>query len=677
MNTWFPIRRAGPGLRIVILIALAVLLNACRPAAETAISAPSAGGDATGAAPMPIAVPKPLPTQSVVFADPDPATYVKLAARSPETLDPALAYDPASADALQNIYEGLITSDRSDPNTFRPALAEVVPTIDNGGLSADGLTYTFTVRNGVTFHEGGTLQAHDVAYSIRRQLLQSDPTGPAWLFLEPLLGLDDVTQEMANGAYVGDPEGLRANATADELAAICIRVMDAVAFDDYDRTVTLTLNAPWAPFLATLTGLGVLDQEWAVAQGAWDGSCGTWAYYYAPGSEGSELAKTTNGTGPYRLERLTPDDSFILSAFPDYWRTAETPLWPNGPWGAARIPSVMVEAVPEWGARLAALSAGDADDVSVPYENEAQLDRLVGEWCDYVTGSCRTDPDNPTGRLRKWDALPTVARNDIFMNQAVAADSPYLGQGRLNGNGIPPNFFADKDVRQAMAVCFDYDTFNADVLGGEGVRNNGPIITGMLGYNPDGPQYDYDPEACAAHLATAWGGVLPETGFRLSYVYPAPIPGGSQAGAVLKGALAAINEKYVVELVAVPPSAFFPGLFAGQYPLFYSGWTEDIHDPHNWAAPYTVGTYGATLGLPDALSEQFAALVGAGAAATDPLARRQIYFELQQLFYDEVPAVILFQRPGFRYEPRYIKGFNYRVGMDADNPPYYTLSIEQ
>lgn len=628
----------------------------------------------------------PTPTPLLSITDPDPSTFIKLAAADVETLDPALAYDLASGGALQNIYEGLITFDRADPTTFVPALAEVVPSLENGLISTDGLTYTFPIRRGVLFHEGGQLDAHDVAYSLRRQMLQSDPTGPAWLFLEPILGISDVTEDIAGGAYVGDPAGLAANATAAELAAACERVSAAVTYEDTrfanegpndaPGTVTITLAQPWQPFLATMPWLWVVDQEWAAANGAWDGNCDTWAAHYAPGMSGSSLNAIANGTGPYRLARRTPGESYMLEAFDGYWRTADSPLWTDDLFGPARMPRVLVNVMPEWGARFAALRAGDADYVEVPFDNEAQVDPLVGERCDYRTGRCEPDPANPEGILRKWDGLPTVSRQDIFMNQAVAAASPYIGSGQLDGNGIPPDFFADENARRAMAVCFDYDTFNADVLGGEGVRNNGPVITGMLGYNPEGAQYDYDPEACAGYLAAAWGGVLPETGFRLQYIYPTALPGGQQAGGILQNELSAINENYLLETVGLPPHLFFPGVFAGQFPLYYSGWIEDIHDPHNWAAPYTVGTYGATLGLPEALQARFASLVNAGALTIDPSTRELIYHELQQLYHDTVPAVILFQRPTFRFEPRYVSGFAHRLGMDVNDPLYYTLVTE-
>jgi peptide/nickel transport system substrate-binding protein len=649
--------------------AVSVALVACRPAQP-------AEAPATGAPPATAAATSLPPTQTAIaFDDPDPGTFIKLTGGEPITFDPALAYDASSGEIIQNVYEPLITFDQLDPEAFVPVLAETVPSVDNGLISADGLRYTFPIRSGVTFHDGGTLAAEDVAYSLRRVLLQSDPTGPAWLLIQPVLGYDsgDVTEAIAGGAYAGDVDGLRENATAEELQAACERVMAAVAVDG--DAVTVTLPRPWAPFLATIALFPILDREWSAGQGTWDGRCETWLDHYAPGPGASPLTPVANGTGPYRLDRWTPGEEVTLSAFDGYWRTAADPLWDGGPSGRASIPAAIFRSVPEWGTRLAALQSGDADYVDVPFENRSQVEPLVGEWCDYTTGDCVPDADNPGGPLRGWDALPTVQRADIFMNFNVAPGSPYLGSGALDGNGIPPDFFSDVEARRAMAACFDYDTYIDDVQLGQGIRNNGPIIQGMLGYNPDGPMAEFDLEACEAHLAAAWGGVLPETGFRLPFVHTPAIPGGTEAAAILAAGLAAVNPAYELEVIELPPPAFFEALDAGQLPIFRSGWLEDIHDPHNWVAPYTIGSYGATQAMPDELQARFAELVAAGVATADPAAREAVYFELQQLFYDEMPAVILSQRPAFRVEPRWLEGFRYRIGMFADSPLLYTLSV--
>ena len=63
-----------------------------------------------------------------------------------DSLDPAYAYDTASGSRIINIYETLIFWDRQKTDQFVPVLATKVPTVENGLISADGLTYTFPIR---------------------------------------------------------------------------------------------------------------------------------------------------------------------------------------------------------------------------------------------------------------------------------------------------------------------------------------------------------------------------------------------------------------------------------------------------------------------------------------------------------------------------------------------------
>lgn len=621
---------------------------------------------------------EPEPVEAAMPVKADPTVYTTVQFGDIDTMDPALAYDTASGQLIENVMEGLIYYNGSDGTSYVPALALEVPTAANGGISEDGLTYTFNIREGVTYHEGGTLEPHDVAYTFQRGLLQSDPNSAQWLLLEPILGYSsgDVTEEIAEGAYAGDPEGLKANATPEELAAVCEKVKAAVVADDAAGTVTFNNTLPWGPFLATIAqswGM-ILDSEWAIENGAWDGDCATWQNWYAPGSENDELSTIINGTGPYKLESWTPGEGYILVANENYWRTDDMPVWEGGPAGQPRIKTVVLQLINEWGTRFAMLQAGDADNVAVPLANRPQVDEFVGEFCDWETNECTSNPDNPNGPLRKWGNLPSVSRTDVFMTFNVAEGSPYIGSGQLDGNGIPNDFFTDIDVRLAMNYCFDYDTYIAEAMNGEGVRNNGPIILGMLGYNPDGEMYEYDLAKCEEHLAKAWGGVLPETGFRFSVGFNTGNTTRQTVGEILQSNLASINPLYQVDIVGMPWPTLLRSFRASQVPMIASGWVEDIHDPHNWAQPFTVGTYAGRQALPEDLKAQFQELVTAGVLAADPAEREQIYFELQKLHHDQAIQITLAQGIGVRYEQRWVQDWFNRVGAFGDY--WYAYGIE-
>ena len=203
------------------------------------------------------------------------------------------------------------------------------------------------------------------------------------------------------------------------------------------------------------------------------------------------------------------------------------------------IKRIVRQLVDEWGTRFAILQAGDAESVAVPPANRPQVDEFVGEICDYETNEC-TPTENPDGMLRKWPGLPAVSRTNVFMNFDLSQEegtNPYIGSGQLDGNGINPEFFNDIHVRKAFNYCFDYDAYIADAQNGEGIRNNGPIIYGMLGYNDDGPIYDFDLEKCEEEMAAAWDGVLPEVGFRVQMAYNTGNVGRQTACAILQSSL--------------------------------------------------------------------------------------------------------------------------------------------
>ena len=614
-----------------------------------------------------------------VFVDPSPDTYKTVTFGDIDTMDPNLAYDTASAAPMLNVMEGLLFFNRENMTEYVPVLATEVPTVDNGGISADGLTYVFNIRQGVKFHNGNDLTPSDFEYTFERGLLQSDPNGPQWLLIEPLLGYASggITEEIAGGEYEGDPEALKANATPEELLAVCEKAKASVEADDEAFTLTFNLAQPWGPWLATLAQSWgtALDKEWAIEQGAWDGTCETWVDHYAPGAENTPLAAVMNGTGPYMLESWTPDEGWVLVANENYWRAEGDEMWPGGPSGAPRIERIVQDLVDEWGTRFAILQAGDAESVAVPGANRPQVDAFVGEICNYETNEC-VPTENPNAPLRKWPALPSVDRTNVFMNFDLSQETgtnPYIGSGQLDGNGINPEFFQDIHVRKAFNYCFDYEAFIADAQNGEGVRNNGPIIIGMLGYNPDGPMYDYDVDKCAEEMALAWDGKVAEVGFRVQMAYNTGNVGRQTACAILQGNLASINPAYQIECIGLPWPTMLRYFRAAQLPLTASGWIEDIHDPHNWVQPFTVGTYAGRQNLPDDLKAQFQDLVTAGVMAADPAEREQIYFELQQLFHDTAIQITLSQEAGVRYEQRWVQDWYYNPLLFAGY--YYALGM--
>lgn len=171
----------------------------------------------------------------------------------PDQLDPHMTSAYASFQVLENVYDTLVQP--GDDLSMEPALAET------WDISDDNLTWTFTLRDGVTFHNGRELVAQDVVYSF-----------------------DRVIAEGLNGWRFG--------------------AVDTITAPD-DSTVVITLTQPSPNLLVSIAGfkgMAIIPQEIVD-----DGTIGTHPV----------------GTGPFRFVSQSPDQGIVLEKNPDYWRADE------------------------------------------------------------------------------------------------------------------------------------------------------------------------------------------------------------------------------------------------------------------------------------------------------------------------------------------------------------------
>jgi peptide/nickel transport system substrate-binding protein len=309
--------------------------------------------------------------------------------------------------------------------------------------------------------------------------------------------------------------------------------------------------------------------------------------------------------------------------------------------------------------------------VFVPEENRSQMDALVGERCEFDIARNQYNPCEVVDDFlpyRLYIGRPALSRTDMFFNFKVAEGSNYVGSGRLDGNGIPLDFFADAHIRRAFAYCFDWDVYISDVFDGEAIQARVIPLAGMPGYQADMPVYFYDPVKCGEEFKLADldndgipAGSDPDgdvwtTGFRLQALYNQGNTGRQTIADILANNVASINNLFVIETVGLPWPTFLRTIRSRQAPYFVSGWAEDIHDPHNWYVPYTNGAFALRQNLPVALRDQFRKLISQGVAETDPVARQAIYEQLNQIFYDQVPAILLAVTTSHSFEQRWVKG---------------------
>ena len=208
----------------------------------------------------------------------------------PKALDPAAVTAVNDFRILMNVYDGLVRY-KSGTLEVEPALAE------SWEISEDGTEYTFSLREGVTFHDGTAFDAEAVKFNFDRMLKEDHPyhdTGPF-----PLAFFFSAVEEVT----VVDP-----------------------------TTVTFKLNAPYAPFLSNLAyPTGLIVSPAAVE------------------ANGADFGRNPVGTGPFKFAEWRSNEAVIVEANPDYWD------------GAPSTQAVIFRPITDANTRTAEMLAGGID----------------------------------------------------------------------------------------------------------------------------------------------------------------------------------------------------------------------------------------------------------------------------------------------------------------------------
>lgn len=549
----------------------------------------------------------------------NPDAYIYLTISDADSLDPAYSYDTASHMLVLNLYEPLFQFDRTSTSELIPLLATAVPTRENGGISPDGRTYTINLRKGVKFHDGTPVTPEDVKWSIQRFILVDRAAGPSALLMEPLLGYPSTR---------GDDGKLLPNVWEDVNKAVSLQG---------DKLI-LRLPRPYAPLLSILASWApVLSKSWAAKNGDWDGSERTWAKHNNPSKESSPFFERAMGSGPFKLQRWDRKTKEIILARHDgYWR------------GPAKIKNVVIKGVNEFGTRKLMLQAGDADAI---YADRPLLTQLQG-----IAG------------VQIIDDLPTVEMNPVvfFTHEINAAGNSFIGSGKLDGAGIPPDFFADKDVRKAFAYSFDYKGFISDVMRGKGTQATGAIPKSLPGHNPKGRKYSLDPKLAEEHFRKALGGRLWEEGFKFTIAFNTGNLPRQTVCQILKRNIEKLNPKFKIDVRAVEWPTFLDNYKSSKLPIFVMGWNADYPDPHNFAFPFlhSKGDYPLTQKFKN---PEFDRLVEEANATTNAAKRKEVYAKLQDLAFDEAPQLYIIDGVRYRTQRDWVKGW-YHNPIFPDSP---------
>ncbi len=253
-----------------------------------------------------------------------PAAPVRAEAPAEGQLRTAVLYDISTMDVARTTDDYMIPMNVFD-RLFETRVVEGVPQVVGSlctdySVSPDGLTYDFTLREGVVFSNGSPLTASDVRYTFERLLKINDQN-------------TDIPMEVA---------GSRALVSGEAEALSGFLVTD-------DTHFSITLSAPNAGFTAELSAaaMSIVDAETTSAAPAF----------------GTDPADTI-GTGPYRVTEWVTNDHYTLEYNDRYW----------GP--APDVKHVLVRVIPDAGTQSLMFQNGELDILDLQNVDTAIVESL-------------------------------------------------------------------------------------------------------------------------------------------------------------------------------------------------------------------------------------------------------------------------------------------------------------
>lgn len=378
-------------------------------------------------------------------------TLKLLGAGDVDHLDPASAYYTVSYSLERAFTRQLVSypasKDIDKATTLVPDVATELPSTKNGGISADGLTYTFRLRDGVMWDTNPPREvtAEDFVRGVKRICNPASPSGAMTYYTDTIKGFGEFCDGFlkVDGA---DPKAMADYMTANDIAGVQA---------EGDKTVAFTLVQPATDFLSIVAMPFVSAAPVEYEK-------------YVP--DGKEFRQNTVSNGPYRITRYKPGQEIYLE---------RNPAWEQGsdPIRKQYVNAIHVRQGQSSPAAVQQqLEAGTADlswDVGPPI---ADLARLTA------------DGDPNLGSYPSASTLPYIVLNTLSPNN----------KGAL---GTVP-------VRRALQYAID-KTAVGKVYGGSAYATplDQVIPPGQTGYEKfdlyPTPDHQGDPAKCKQELANA------------------------------------------------------------------------------------------------------------------------------------------------------------------------------
>jgi peptide/nickel transport system substrate-binding protein len=425
-----------------------------------------------------------------------------------------------------------------------------------------------------------------------------DPDGgPMWMLLEALTGK---------------------GSTRDRDGKIIGGIFQAIdkAVEVKTDSVVFHLPRPYPPFMGILaySASSIVDKEWAISKGCWDGSMMTAARHNNPPPGHEPLQKIENGTGPFTMKLWEPSKQFVFERFEGHW----------GP--SPALKTAIIKYVKEWSTRKLMLQNGDADRVTVDIPYVPEVESMKG--------------------LKLYKVPQLSVSFALFCQKLDPTGNPNIGSGKFDGRGVPLDFFSDINARTAFLHAFDRETYKQDVFNNLVIIPTSPNVEG-LPYHQDVPVYEFDREKSAECMKKAWGGQVWEKGFRMVIVYNTGNAMREAAAFMLAENIMSLNPKFEIEVRNVEWKDYLVQYRSYMYPIFITGWVADYPDPHNFLYTFmhSQGAYGRFMAY---RNKEVDNLCQAGISTVDPAKRAQIYQKLQRLWYEEALGIPLYQQINVR-----------------------------
>lgn len=336
---------------------------------------------------------------------------------NPETLDPALNSAVDGGNTIITVFETLLIINEN--NEAVPGQAESWTT------SEDGLTWTFTMRDGLKWSDGTDLNAKDFEYSFKR-MANPDTAAP---YAETCLGMIDGFEEAA-----GFPDADGNPTVEPNLDALNVK-----ASDD-GKTLTIVLASPCSYFDKIVAFAAMSPVQKATVEANGDAWCTSPDTYVC--------------NGPFMITEWTPSERIVLTKNPNY----------VGGWDSSKIvsESITLLLLEDSSASFAAYNSGEAQLIKdvptdeIPSLTKAEdggdfyVDTILGTY--YVSLNLKRDAfkDAKVRRALSLAIDRDYVANTIMQGTYSTADS-IVGPGIVDENG----YFHDNG--NAPYISADYE----------------------------------------------------------------------------------------------------------------------------------------------------------------------------------------------------------------------------